>query len=370
MIKIPGAGADHRPHRGQRSAMSSRRPSENSHHVACGFCTNCVGGFTGFCRTVNPGFAGGAYGYVAMGPWPGGQAEYLRAPYADFNCLKLPPGNEHETDFVLLADIFPTDYHGCELAGVRPGESVVVYGGGPVGLMAAHSALLRGAKKVFVVDRVSERLEKAREIGAIPVNFAEGDPVDRRRDSRPGAAATGYPKLARMDWLPLLSTLAGAAIGIVATLIADRNRWKREDAKEALRLRLDIYTQYTTTVKVLGEALRALADREHPSNDERALALRDAFRDSGIGIASERMWLIAPQSVVKASNSVFHCLRRICDGYIDGTAVRSPEDRARWEARGRAAAEMRKLMREDLGVGPLTERHSPLLDDWNNPAAQ
>ncbi|QOV38662.1 hypothetical protein IM697_09945 [Streptomyces ferrugineus] len=162
--------------------------------------------------------------------------------------------------------------------------------------------------------------------------------------------------------MPLLSTLAGAAIGIVATLVADRNRWKREDAKEALRLRLDLYTQYTTTVKALGETLRALAEREHASHDERALALREAFRESGIAIASERMWLIAPQPVVKASNSVFHCLRSICDGYADGTAVGSAEDRARWEARGKAAARMRKLMREDLGVGPLTERHSPQAD--------
>ncbi|MFE9360196.1 hypothetical protein ACFYPB_39860 [Streptomyces olivaceoviridis] len=177
------------------------------------------------------------------------------------------------------------------------------------------------------------------------------------------AAVAAWPKLARMDWLPLLSTLVGAAIGIVAPLIADRNRWKREDAKEGLRLRLDVYTQYTTTVKVLGETLRALAEREHPSDGERALALRAAFRESGIAIASERMWLIAPQPVVKASNSVFHCLRSICDGYADGTAAGSPEDRARWEARGKAAAKMRKLMREDLGVGPLTERHSPLLDD-------
>ncbi|MCT2546837.1 hypothetical protein [Streptomyces atratus] len=172
-----------------------------------------------------------------------------------------------------------------------------------------------------------------------------------------------------MEWLPLLSTLAGAAIGIVATLVADRNRWKREDAKEALRLRLDLYTQYTTTVKVLGETLRALAEREHPSDGERALALREALRDSGIGTASERMWLIASQPVVQASNSVFHCLRHIRDGYIDGTAVSSPEDRARWEARGKAAAKMRTLMREDLGVGTLTERHSPLPDDWNHPTA-
>ncbi|WP_328463906.1 hypothetical protein [Streptomyces sp. NBC_00448] len=173
-----------------------------------------------------------------------------------------------------------------------------------------------------------------------------------------------------MDWLPLLSTLAGAAIGIVTTLIADRNRWKREDDKEARRLRLDIYTQYTTTVKVLGETLRALAGREHPSDDERARALREAFRESGIAIASERMWLIAPQPVVKASNNVFHCLRRICEGYVDGTAVSSPEDRARWEARGKAAAKMRMLMREDLGVGPLAERHSTVVNDYDDPVAQ
>jgi glutathione-independent formaldehyde dehydrogenase len=155
-------------------------------NVACGFCRNCAEGFTGYCLTVNPGFPGGAYGYVAMGPWKGGQAEYLRVPYADFNCLKLPPGKEHENDFVLLADIFPTGYHGCELAQVRPGESVTVYGAGPVGLMAAYSALLRGAKKVFVVDRVPERLRKAEEIGAVPVNFAEGDPVEQIHEQTEG----------------------------------------------------------------------------------------------------------------------------------------------------------------------------------------
>ena len=148
-------------------------------NVACGFCRNCQAGFTGFCLNVNPGFAGGAYGYVAMGPYMGGQAEYLRIPYAEFNCLVLPPGKEHETDFVMLADIFPTGYHGCELADVRPGETVAVYGAGPVGLMAAYSALLRGASQVFVVDRVSERLAKAAQIGAVPINFDAGDPVEQ-----------------------------------------------------------------------------------------------------------------------------------------------------------------------------------------------
>ncbi|SOD91319.1 glutathione-independent formaldehyde dehydrogenase [Streptomyces sp. Ag109_G2-15] len=172
-------------------------------NVACGFCKNCVADYTGFCLTVNPGFAGGAYGYVAMGPWTGGQAEYLRVPYADFNCLKLPEGTENETDFILLADIFPTGYHGNELAQVSPGESVVVYGGGPVGLMAAYSAMIRGASRVFVVDRVLERLQKAEEIGATPINFAEGNPVEQIKEQTNGEGtdkgidAVGYQAMAR-----------------------------------------------------------------------------------------------------------------------------------------------------------------------------
>jgi glutathione-independent formaldehyde dehydrogenase len=173
-------------------------------NVACGFCKNCLAGMTGFCLTVNPsGFAGGAYGYVAMGPYPGGQAEYLRVPYADFNCLQLPPGTEHEADYALLADIFPTGYHGCELAGVSPGETVAVYGAGPVGLMAAYSALLRGAARVFVVDRVPERLAKAREIGAIPVDFSAGDPVEQIKEQTGGKGtdkgidAVGYQATSR-----------------------------------------------------------------------------------------------------------------------------------------------------------------------------
>jgi glutathione-independent formaldehyde dehydrogenase len=171
-------------------------------NVACGFCKNCVAGRTGFCLTVNPsGFAGGAYGYVAMGPYTGGQAEYLRVPYADFNCLPLPPGTEHEADYALLADIFPTGYHGCELADVSPGETVAVYGAGPVGLMAAYSAQLRGASRVFAVDRVPERLAKAREIGAIPIDFSRGDPVEQIHEQTGGEGtdkgidAVGYQAL-------------------------------------------------------------------------------------------------------------------------------------------------------------------------------
>lgn len=155
-------------------------------NVACGFCRNCLAGYTGFCLTVNPGFAGGAYGYVAMGPYRGGQAEYLRVPYADFNCLKLPEGAEHETDFIMLADIFPTGYHGCELADVSPGDTVAVFGAGPVGLMAAYSALLRGASKVYVVDRIAERLAKAKQIGAIPIDFEQGNAAEQIKEQTEG----------------------------------------------------------------------------------------------------------------------------------------------------------------------------------------
>ena len=147
-------------------------------NVACGFCKNCENNKTGFCLTVNTDFAGGAYGYVQMGPYAGGQAEYLRVPFADFNALVLPEGDEHETDFAMLSDIFPTGYHGAAMADVRPGETVAVYGGGPVGLMAAYSSMIRGAAKVFVVDKVPNRLRLAEQIDCIPVNFSEVDPVE------------------------------------------------------------------------------------------------------------------------------------------------------------------------------------------------
>jgi glutathione-independent formaldehyde dehydrogenase len=149
-------------------------------NIGCGFCKNCERGFTGFCLTVNPGFAGGAYGYASMGPYQGGQAELLRVPYGDFNCLRLPPDSvEKENDYVMLSDIWPTGYHATELADVGAGDSVVVYGAGPVGLMAAYSAQLRGASKVMVVDRHPDRLRLVEQIGAIPVDDTTASPVDQ-----------------------------------------------------------------------------------------------------------------------------------------------------------------------------------------------
>lgn len=151
---------------------------------------------------MNPGFAGGAYGYVAMGPYRGGQAQYIRVPFADFNALVLPPGKEHEADFILLADIFPTGWHGVEISGFRPGESIAIFGAGPVGLMAAYSASLRGASRVFVVDRIPERLAAAEKINCIPIDFTKFDAVERIVELNGGMVdrsvdAVGYQALGK-----------------------------------------------------------------------------------------------------------------------------------------------------------------------------
>jgi len=155
-------------------------------NIACGHCGNCNRGLTGFCVTVNPGVAGGAYGYASMGPYRGGQAELLRVPFADFNALVLPEGTEQENDFTMLSDVFPTGWHGVELSGQRPGESVVVFGAGPVGLMAAHSAMIRGASQVFVVDKQADRLALAEAYGCTPVDYSAGDVVETLMDATGG----------------------------------------------------------------------------------------------------------------------------------------------------------------------------------------
>lgn len=148
-------------------------------NIGCGFCRNCERGMTHACLTTNPGSAGAAYGYAEMGPYQGGQAELLRVPFADFNCLILPPdAAEKQNDYVMLADIWPTGWHATELAGVTTGESVVIYGSGPVGLFAAYSAVIKGASQVFIVDRHRDRLHLAEKLGAIPIDDSREDPID------------------------------------------------------------------------------------------------------------------------------------------------------------------------------------------------
>jgi glutathione-independent formaldehyde dehydrogenase len=143
-------------------------------NIACGRCRNCKEGKTGICLNVNPARPGAAYGYVDMGGWIGGQAEYVMCPYADFNLLKFPDKARAMAkirDLTLLSDIFPTGYHGAVTAGVTTGSIVYVAGAGPVGLACAASCHLLGAAVVIVGDLIPERLEQARSFGCEVVDL-------------------------------------------------------------------------------------------------------------------------------------------------------------------------------------------------------
>lgn len=215
-------------------------------NIGCGFCANCEKGLTGFCLTVNPGSAGGVYGFAEMGPYNGGQAEYLRVPYGDFNCLLLPQGaEEKENDYVMLSDIFPTGYHATELAGVRAGDSVVIYGAGPVGLMAACSAALKGASQVMVVDTEKDRLALAEKMGAIAIDNTEGDGVEKIMELTGGKGAdcgcecVGYqccnmhreevPNLTMNNLVKTVKATGG--IGVVGVFLPEDPGAKNELAK-------------------------------------------------------------------------------------------------------------------------------------------
>lgn len=156
-------------------------------NIACGTCNNCVHGFPNLCYFYAEGAdAAAAFGYAGMGPYRGGQAEYVRVPSADFNSIKLPgkPGDEYEDGFLMIADIFPTAYHACLMADVSVGKSTVIYGAGPVGLLSVMCAVMLGAGNVYVVDHYPDRLEKAKELGAIPINSDDGNPVEQIRKHR------------------------------------------------------------------------------------------------------------------------------------------------------------------------------------------
>lgn len=143
-------------------------------NIACGRCTNCKEGKTGVCLNVNPDRPGSAYGYVDMGGWVGGQAEYVMVPYADWNLLRFPDKDqamEKILDLTMLSDIFPTGFHGAYTAGVRSGSTVYVAGAGPVGLAAAHSAQFLGASVVIVGDMIKERLAQAASFGCETIDL-------------------------------------------------------------------------------------------------------------------------------------------------------------------------------------------------------
>lgn len=259
-------------------------------NIGCGFCDNCERGFTGFCLTTNPGAAGAAYGFAGMGPYSGGQAEYLRVPYADFNCLKLPEdAQEKENDYVMLSDIFPTGYHATEMAGVRPGDSIVIYGAGPVGLMAAHSAAIKGASMIMVVDTHKDRLALAEKVGAIAINDSDGTCVEQILELTGGQGANcgcecvGYQccghhghEVPNLTMNNLVKTVrATGGIGVVGVFIAKDPGAGDELAKNG-QIAFDFGQMWMkgqrigtgqANVKVYNRRLRDLiaADKAHPS---------------------------------------------------------------------------------------------------------
>jgi len=162
-------------------------------NIACGRCRNCKAGQTGICLNVNPSRPGAAYGYVDMGGWVGGQAEYVMVPYADFNLLKFPDKDQAMAkikDLTLLSDIFPTGYHGAVSAGVGPGSTVYVAGAGPVGLACAASCHLLGAAVVIVGDMITERLEQAESFGCEVIDLRKDVPLEQAI-----AAILGVPEV-------------------------------------------------------------------------------------------------------------------------------------------------------------------------------
>ena len=221
-------------------------------NIACGGCRNCKEGRTGICLNVNPSRPGAAYGYVDMGGWVGGQAEYVMCPYADFNLLKIADkekGMEKIRDLTLLSDIFPTGYHGAVTAGVGTGSIVYVAGAGPVGLACAAACQLLGAAVVIVGDMIPERLEQARSFGcetidlkqsgSIPEKIAEivGSPeVDSAVDcvgfeARGHGHDSGQEQPATVLNTLMTVTRAGGAIGIPGLYVTEDPGAKDPSAK-------------------------------------------------------------------------------------------------------------------------------------------
>jgi glutathione-independent formaldehyde dehydrogenase len=230
-------------------------------NIACGRCRNCKERKTGVCLNVNPDRPGSAYGYVDMGGWVGGQAEYVMVPYADFNLLKFPDKDqamEKIRDLTMLSDIFPTGYHGAYTAGVKTGSTVYIAGAGPVGLASAYSAQLLGAAVVIVGDMNPERLAQARSFGCETVDLSQdveitdqiedilGEPeVDAAVDCV-GFEAKGHGAGAGEAPATVLNAImtvarAGAGLGIPGLYVTGDPGGVDEEAKVgSLRVRLGL----------------------------------------------------------------------------------------------------------------------------------
>jgi glutathione-independent formaldehyde dehydrogenase len=222
-------------------------------NIACGRCRNCKERQTGICLNVNPARPGAAYGYVDMGGWVGGQADYVMCPYADFNLLKFPDKAQAMAkikDLTLLSDIFPTGYHGAVTAGVTTGSTVYVAGAGPVGLACAASCHLLGAAVVIVGDMNKERLEQARSFGCEIADLSDNTPLADKIEKILGvpevdsgvdcvgfeAKGHGGDEEAPATVLNSLMTVtrAGGALGIPGLYVTDDPGSKDKNAKSGV----------------------------------------------------------------------------------------------------------------------------------------
>jgi S-(hydroxymethyl)glutathione dehydrogenase/alcohol dehydrogenase len=159
-------------------------------NIDCGRCWYCRHQLWSQCERSNPNTElGASFGYgQLMGGYDGGQADYVRVPFANTTPLKIPD-NVDDENALFLSDVLCTGYFGADIANVQPGDDVAVFGAGPVGYFAAMSSLLRGAARVYVVDHWPARLDKVAKLGAEPINFDKEDPVQRIKQETKGRGA-------------------------------------------------------------------------------------------------------------------------------------------------------------------------------------
>ena len=302
-------------------------------NIACGRCRNCREGQTGICLNVNPARAGSAYGYVDMGGWLGGQADYVMVPFADFNLLKFPDRDAALAkirDLTMLSDIFPTGYHGAKTAGVTTGSTVYVAGAGPVGLAAAYSAHLLGAAVVIVGDLNAERLKQAESFGCETVDIsADATLEDQIADilhtnevdcavDAVGFEASGHGQGAGEQPAAVLNSImnatrAGGSLGIPGLYVTGDPGGTDEDAKHGtLKVRLGLgwaksHSFYTGQCPVLkynrGLMMSILHDKAHIADAVNATVIGldkapDGYAAFDSGVAQK--FVLDPHGMVPA----------------------------------------------------------------------
>jgi threonine dehydrogenase-like Zn-dependent dehydrogenase len=165
--------------------------------IFCGECEQCKRGNFSVCETTNRNKdvaaklfgrpTAGLFGYTHItGGYQGGQAEYVRVPYADKTHIKVPKNGLSDEQVLFLGDIFPTGWQAVVQCDIEPTDTVAIWGAGPVGQMAIRSAILLGAKQVICIDRIPERLDMARAGGAITINFDEESVIERLEELTKG----------------------------------------------------------------------------------------------------------------------------------------------------------------------------------------